>query len=424
MRIKLSSKDNPLWNKETIQSIHIELTDKCNSGCPMCPRYVDFGTGVNPRLPLTQITLEQFKEWFPPEFICTLQKFYACGNYGDPIIASDCLSIFQYVRDNNNQTGLAMHTNAAARDAKWWFDLGKIMNNSDRGDYCVFSIDGLSDTNHLYRRNTNFERILENVKSYISAGGVAHWDYIVFEHNEHQIEEARHLAKALGFENFNLKRTTRWTNYRDGQGEYPAKNKKGEVEYYLRQPKNEKWKDSTFKILKQNLQAPTFITEQEFDKLEHDDLVHIVSNPAGGIEHIKYNDIEVVCRATKGPYNRNHEIFVSSSGHVYPCCFLGGEVWRHDANGGTSSDNYLKMIELNGGIESISLQAHSLSDIIESPIYSDLLARSFQKGHSMRSRMCSTCCGKQWNKLDYGELGAKNSSYFNVEQNTDTIGQL
>ena len=36
------------------------------------------------------------------------------------------------------------------------------------------------------------------MKWYIKAGGVARWEFLVFKHNQHQIEEARQLANELG----------------------------------------------------------------------------------------------------------------------------------------------------------------------------------------------------------------------------------
>ena len=68
-------------------------------------------------------------------------------------------------------------------------NLASIMRKPDK---VIFAIDGLEDTNHLYRVNTNFNKIMENAKAFINAGGIARWDFIAFAHNEHQIEEAKH----------------------------------------------------------------------------------------------------------------------------------------------------------------------------------------------------------------------------------------
>ena len=47
-------------------------------------------------------------------------------------------------------------------------------------------------------------------KLLLMQGGIAQWDYIVFKHNEHQVEEARKLSKELGFFEFQIKKTSRF----------------------------------------------------------------------------------------------------------------------------------------------------------------------------------------------------------------------
>ena len=80
-------------------------------------------------------------------------------------------------------------------------------------DYDVFSIDGLEDTNHIYRVGVQFKKIMENAKAYIDTGASAHWDMLVFDHNKHQVDECRQLADTMGFTWFRSKETDRWDQY-------------------------------------------------------------------------------------------------------------------------------------------------------------------------------------------------------------------
>ena len=41
---------------------------------------------------------------------------------------------------------------------------------------------------------------------YASTKAQVHWKYIVFEHNKHQVEEAKALADKTGFTTFSVKR--------------------------------------------------------------------------------------------------------------------------------------------------------------------------------------------------------------------------
>jgi MoaA/NifB/PqqE/SkfB family radical SAM enzyme len=72
-------------------------------------------------------------------------------------------------------------------------------------DFCVFSIDGLADTNPVYRKNVNWDKLMSNVEAFIAAGGSAHWDMLVYKHNQHQVEACEQLARDMGFKWFRAK---------------------------------------------------------------------------------------------------------------------------------------------------------------------------------------------------------------------------
>ncbi len=143
------------------------------------------------------ISIEQFKEWFPKAFLSQLTNFYSCGNYGDPAFAKDCLEIYSYVRECNPTTRLALHTNGGMRNPDWWSKLAKVLGSSANSEV-VFAVDGFKDKHELYRRNTNFDKVIENMTAFIEAGGRARVDSLVFAHNEHDVEELeQYLNKSI-----------------------------------------------------------------------------------------------------------------------------------------------------------------------------------------------------------------------------------
>ena len=206
------------FNKAQVKQLHIEASSVCNAACPMCPREVN--PFFNKDTDGVSITLEQIQEKFNDDFIKQLELVYLCGSYGDPAACPDCIKILKYFRQTNDRICLGIHSNGGLRNTKWWAELGAVLNRP--GDYCRFGIDGLRDTNHIYRVNTDFDKIIENAQSYIAAGGQAIWEFIVFEHNEHQVEEARKMSKELGFANFIEKVSRRFsfiqTNLRPPRG--------------------------------------------------------------------------------------------------------------------------------------------------------------------------------------------------------------
>jgi MoaA/NifB/PqqE/SkfB family radical SAM enzyme len=202
-------------NFSEVNDLHLEFTNKCNAACPMCCRN-NFGGKVDPHLIPAEWTLELAKKVLCPEFI-NLNKIMICGTYGDPVMAQQCFEIVQYFKQNS-KVKIELFTNGSLRNEAWWSKLGQLL--SHEGDEVAFSIDGLSDTNHIYRRKTIYEKIIKNAKAFITAGGRARWDFIVFKHNEHQVEEAQKLAAELDFKAFRVRKTSRFFASPDGKDKY------------------------------------------------------------------------------------------------------------------------------------------------------------------------------------------------------------
>jgi MoaA/NifB/PqqE/SkfB family radical SAM enzyme len=187
-----------MFDRDSVRTLHMETSTECNAACPMCPRETDIK--FDKKNDAVSLSLEKVKELFDDKFIKQLDYMFMCGNYGDPASAPDCIDIFNHFRDVNQNIKLGMNSNGSLRNEKWWSTLGSILSRDN--DNCYFGIDGLRDTNHIYRVNTNYDKIMKNAKAFIDAGGKAYWKFLVFEHNEHQVEEARELSKDMGFVGF------------------------------------------------------------------------------------------------------------------------------------------------------------------------------------------------------------------------------
>jgi hypothetical protein len=144
---------------------------------------------------------------FNADKIAALDKMFMCGNYGDPAAGKYTLNIYREFRKLNKNIVLGMNTNGGLQNALWWNELGRMFNQPQ--DYVVFSIDGLESTNHVYRKNVIWSRIMQNAQSFIKAGGSAHWDMLVYRHNQHQVEECEQLARDMGFRWFRAKVSSR-----------------------------------------------------------------------------------------------------------------------------------------------------------------------------------------------------------------------
>lgn len=268
-----------------ITDLHIELTDRCQASCPMCARNVNGGK-EREFVGNHDIGLVQFKKWFPENFLRKLKNFYSCGNYGDPIIANDCLEIYQYVRSINNDCRLGIHTNGSARDIRWWKTLAKVMGENH---VCTFGIDGYERSHVLYRRGTNWKKIVENATAFIKEGGRAEIDCLVFKHNEAEIEDFKNEMLCLGFFRVNLKYTRRFYDMK----QFPVEDNFGNVEYYL--------EPSTIEF------PMPFLP---LEKISKDlSIWRQVVNKAA----IKPKCVE------------RSEIYVDARGNVFPCCWIGSD---------------------------------------------------------------------------------------------------
>lgn len=183
-----------------IRVLHLEPTDVCQAACPLCARVTDPDYDASKK---HHLTVEQILRHIDAVGISQLDKMFMCGNYGDPAAGRHTLDIYQYFRKINPEIVLGMNSNGAIQNAGWWQTLGEIFHRPQ--DYVVFSIDGLEDTNHIYRRGVVWDKLIENVRAYISTGARAHWDMLVYRYNEHQVDQCEKLAKDLGFTWFRAK---------------------------------------------------------------------------------------------------------------------------------------------------------------------------------------------------------------------------
>jgi hypothetical protein len=186
--------------QRNIKVLHVEPTDVCQLACPRCARETDpeFNKSIKHHL-----TIGQLQHHFSDEVIARLDKMFMCGDYGDPAAGLHTLEIYKYFRQVNPTITLGMNSNGGLQNTQWWNKLGNIFTQSQ--DFVVFSIDGLADTNPVYRVNSNWSKIMANAAAYIAAGGSAHWDMLVYKHNQHQVDACEQLASDMGFTWFRAK---------------------------------------------------------------------------------------------------------------------------------------------------------------------------------------------------------------------------
>ena len=189
-----------MWKLRRIKVLHIEPTDVCQAACPLCSRETnpDFNKSDQHHL-----RVEHIQRLYTEKELKKLDKVFMCGNYGDPAAGKHTLDLYRYFRLLNPNIELGMNTNGAVQTTFWWHGLSQILNQPK--DYCVFSIDGLEDTNATYRKNVDWRKLMSNAEAFIAGGGSAHWDMLVYKHNQHQVDACKQLARDMGFTWFRAK---------------------------------------------------------------------------------------------------------------------------------------------------------------------------------------------------------------------------
>ena len=177
--------------------LEIELTTKCTLGCPACPR--NHSDDLKENWDVGHLDTNIIKKFAddPAD-----RGYLFVGCYGDPIYHPDFIEIMRYYTDRNKR--FTVHTNGSFKKQKWWNELASI--NWSRRQRFTFSVDGLEDTNHIYRIRADWKSIMAGMQI---MGALPKdrkpwllWKYLVFPYNEHQVEEARALAMELGFDDF------------------------------------------------------------------------------------------------------------------------------------------------------------------------------------------------------------------------------
>ena len=149
-----------------INNIHVEVTDRCNAECPVCPRSMSGGETF-PYTRDKELSLEYFK-LIGKEFLSKINNWNFCGVKGDPASAQDLFEILDYILHCNPETRILIRTNGGARNEKFWSKIGNLFVGKDCD--VVWSIDGWEDTNHIYRKNVKWNKLFNNLNAYIKTG--------------------------------------------------------------------------------------------------------------------------------------------------------------------------------------------------------------------------------------------------------------
>lgn len=226
---KLSGK-NLHWGKA--YSLSIEPTTSCNLGCLECPSGQKKFT--RPSGKMSMDLLDKIIEQ-------TGKKLYYVTLYfqGEPLLHQQFTDMVKKLKQGKIIVGTSTNAHFLSKEKS-----KKIIESGL--DRLIISLDGTNQETHSkYRIGGDFELVANNIRGFLEERKKAksflpmvELQFIVFKHNEHQIDDIKMLGKKLGVDKVTIK-TAQIYEYENGNPLIPS------IEKYSRYKKTE---DSHYSI--------------------------------------------------------------------------------------------------------------------------------------------------------------------------------
>lgn len=327
--------------------IRFEVTNFCNLKCPHCAR---IPLENKYKLNSNHVSLECTKKWFPVLFLIENSPiFLFSGLVGEPTINPEFLEIIKYL---SKFSTVRIDSNGSTNNEGWWKSLGSY------GVQCTFSPDSLVPNNNQYRINSNTEKVISNMKAFISGGGDAAWKYIPFMHNEDELEMQQQYAKDIGA-NFWIVQPGIFDDSKEEEGMKPSKHF----------PNSKNYAESPYTVNK----SPNY-----YCKLFGDVGNLIEVNPNGVIYPCCYTGRYFFITYTNFFNNGDTEP------KIYENMLQNNESYRCFVN------DIITLIENQGGIKSLSLYHNTFEKILESDFFKFSLKKSWETGNEYCKKYCGS----------------------------------
>jgi len=394
-------------NSGDLVAVDFEIASTCNAVCPVCVRRFH---GQLSDFVQQYRTLDEVKRILG-DVVSQLVHIQFCGNYGDPMTNPEILDICEWIRSNNERITIRISTNGGIGNPSHYKRLGQL------GVHIIWGIDGASkEINELHRVRVDFNKVMRNMDEYFSDikdGTYNEWQYIVWQENVHEIEDAVKIAKQKGIKVFYIRRPNG-----AGWGPIHVYNFQGEHTHLLHGPQdsslldthwtlNTQYNDLLHSIQKQVLEF-TPPRKADFDNIPP---TGIIGKPFP--HHFPYDetltpgDQSIVDSITEQTcFSKNHKdrsdlsenyynIFISFDNYVYPCCMIGSNVAHAKSKKFEGSVINSILNKLSTVQESdYSVQDKTLKEVIDSGILDELYFNYLEGTGSNADAYCKLTCGK------------------------------
>jgi MoaA/NifB/PqqE/SkfB family radical SAM enzyme len=170
-------------------TLSIETTTRCTLKCPACSR-TEFSKQFNRQYPHYDIDTDSLYNFLDCKKGREISQLKLEGDHGDVIYYP---KLFYFLEKFRSSKKFMIVTNGAYRDEKFWIELCARL---DQRDTIVFSIDGLEDTNHLYRINSDWKSTMLGVDIVGKTNINLHWQTNIFNFNHDKIDKIKEFAES------------------------------------------------------------------------------------------------------------------------------------------------------------------------------------------------------------------------------------
>lgn len=322
------------WHK-VVNNLQVDITSHCNARCGACVRNID-GDETKKEVTLAHFDMDVWKRlvsvdtrgWYIVELSLN-------GNWGDPMMHPKLVEMLDVYSQHHPETALYIHTNGSMRSEQFWSDMGKVCRQFTNHKV-IFAVDGMADTHSIYRRKTEWDKIIANSCAFNSTGGRSDFTMTLFEHNRHQVDDVQKLAEECGCIGFNL---------RHSHGDHMLINTV----------------DGSYEIKACYDIDERHVIFEKSDELSISDL-RDKSAWLDATDLVRENEPNTKC-----PWYNDRKIQIDPWGKVWPCCHVslyGIHIDMHDIDQMVDST----FIEAR---ESNDLNKYSLSDILSNDWFTD-----------------------------------------------------
>lgn len=383
-----------MWYPRELK-LFVDITTRCNVGCPMCHRTNPNGCGTADWLPNIDWSLEQFKKAYPISVCEATREFNICGTWGDPIVNKDLLPIVKYIRSVSPTSKIVINTNGSLRNEEFWWELGVI---GGKNLSVVFAVEGVNQEMHeKYRQKSFLSKILNNMDVLSNTQAKIMTQTIAFKHNEEYLKDIELLCREHGSTHHYIIETNRFL-----QGPvFNFVNAKGEPET-LEQPfvnfketfKDNETKDESIRVLE--IDGIDDIGNKKHKKGAKLKTSVRLSNRKPENFNIHKDDLQISCA-----WGNRNRIVINPDGQVLPCCYLCNSYFSNKVGG----PNYdVKMAEHSlmqkYKDKEFNVFNRNLLDIISDQWFKKDLKDSFTSGKPIKQ--CVTFCSKNAKSQKFG----------------------